>query len=373
MRGAVLVLVASCTFTPGVAAQDASGDTDLGAHCLDGWCRRKPITIDGSQVSGSHDNFVALVRIASDPDLAANATGPDIRFVTSTGASLAYERESFDVATGRLLAWVRLPTLMAGANDTFYVYYGNTSATDQQDKVATWTPGYAGVWHLDEAAGSTMLADATGSASSAVAVNGPIVGGAASIGSGVSFDGVDDYLRVTQNASLMGTTGSATFALWIDWNHLTGSSYQRVLASVNRFTGGGDGYEWAADSGGQFFLYPWGGAEDYDLGPSPFTAGVWQYCVATLDYSTKTIAIYVDGVAMVFTVGYAPQNWKSLGMPGDWLWGSNIELSGPFKGQMDEIQVMPGVRSAEWVKTSYANQRSDSTLFAIGATQVLSP
>jgi len=34
------------------------------------------------------------------------------------------------------------------------MYYGNSSATDAQNKTGVWDSGYAGIWHLNETSGN---------------------------------------------------------------------------------------------------------------------------------------------------------------------------------------------------------------------------
>jgi len=377
MRAVMLAALAGCSFgaraassdgADGAVPGDARGDATP-AHCLaSGACRRKPITAT-HVTGGPHADYVMLVSLASDPDLTGR-TGPELEFTDASGAPLAYERVRFAPANGALIAWVRVPSLAMGT--TIYLWWGGTDGTDHQDRARTWAAGYAGVWHLDETAG-TSLADATGNANTASATNGATVGATGWIGQGVAFDGTNDYLAVTQSPSLMATTGSATFALWINWTSLTSSHYQRILCSSNRFTNSGDGYEWASQPQGGHYIYPWGGDEDYNFGPTPFVAGTWQYAVATLDFSTKTVAIYVDATAMTFSDTYAPTLWTTPGAPGDWLWGSNISTSGSFGGYMDEIRVMNGVRSPEWVATSFANQKDPGSFATVGPAETALP
>jgi hypothetical protein len=375
VRAVVLAsLLAGCSFSPhaiggdGPVAADAASDIAT-AHCLaSGACRRKPIT--AQQVTGGpHTDFVMLVDIAQDADL-AGVTPAELQFTDAAGAALPYERIAFAPSTGALTAWVRVPSLASGT--TIYLWWGGTDGVDHQDPAGTWPAVYAGVWHLDGANG-TSLRDATANGNTATATNGATPGVAGVVGRGVSFDGNNDYLLVPQSASLAATTGSATFALWTYWSSLTSSHYQRILTSSNRFTSAGDGYEWASQPGGDHYLYPWGGQEDYNLGPTPFVAGQWQYAVATLDFATRTVAIYVDATPMTFIVSNAPTLWTSPGMPGDWLWGSNIGTSGLFGGMMDEIRVMSGVRSPGWIATSFANQRDPGSFVSIGAAETLTP
>jgi YD repeat-containing protein len=125
----------------------------LGRHSggwYSGWGYRKEIVIQAAAVSGAHSNFPALVRRAADADLAARAQddGDDLVFTDANGVKLDHEIERFNGATGELVAWVRIPTLSSAANTTIYLYYGNPSATNQQNRAGVWDANYAGVWHL---------------------------------------------------------------------------------------------------------------------------------------------------------------------------------------------------------------------------------
>ena len=51
--------------------------------------------------------------------------------------------------------WVNVPEIDAcTTTDSIYMYYGNSSATDAQNKTGVWNSGYAGVWHLNETSGN---------------------------------------------------------------------------------------------------------------------------------------------------------------------------------------------------------------------------
>jgi len=368
----LLFVGTNCSFRAGVLPEVASDarEVDALATCLhSSWCKRKEITVDTTQVTGSPTEVMLVVRVVNDSELAAGAlaSGDDIRFARADGTPLLYERQAYDSATGSLIAWVYVGD--AAGLDRFYLYYGNAGANDQQAGEGAWPDRYAGVWHLDEKAGT--LADATANANTATPNNGPSLGVPAVVSDGVDFDGTNDFLRVVQSPSLEATTGNATFALWVNWDMPANGSFQRILASENRFGTVDDGYEWSAQGDGDFYLYPWGGAESYNLGPSPFTAGTWHYLVATLDFAATQVRMFVDGQEMAFTEENDATAWTMVGMPGNWLWGSNIGLSGPFAGKMDEIQVMRGTRTEAWIRLAYANQRQSSTLLTIGPEEDL--
>ena len=376
MRVVVLgLLIAGCSFRSHATGGDAGGidtvgiDTPMTGDCLaSGACQRMPITAR-MVTGGPLADFVMLVALPQDTDLVGK-TAAELQFTDVAGAPLSYERVAFAPASGALTAWVRVPSLATGT--TIYLWWGGTGGVDHEDRAGTWPPAYAGVWHLDEANGTT-LADSTANGNTATAMNGADVGIAGVVASGVGLDGSNDYLKVTQSTSLAATTGSATFALWTYWSSLTSSHYQRILASSNRFTGGGDGYEWASQPGGDHYIYPWGGQEDFNLGPTPFVAGRWQYAVATLEFATRTVSIYVDAQPMAYTVINVPTLWTTAGNPGDWLWGSNSGTSGPLGGMMDEIRVMSGVQTPGWIATTFANQHDPAAFISVGAAETVAP
>ena len=117
------------------------------------WIYRKKITIDHTKVVANLTNFPLLINLASDSDLANHAQddGDDIYFTSSDETThLNHEIEKFDGATGELVAWVNIPSLSASADTELYMYYGNASASSQQDVTNVWDSSYQGVWHLDE-------------------------------------------------------------------------------------------------------------------------------------------------------------------------------------------------------------------------------
>ena len=114
-----------------------------------GWGFRKSLTIDYTLVSGSQVDFPVLVDL-DDADLAskAQADGDDIAFVTSDGVKFSHELEYY--SAGSLVAWVKVPAVSSTEDTVFYMYYGNPSASSQEDVPGVWDADYQMVLHLDE-------------------------------------------------------------------------------------------------------------------------------------------------------------------------------------------------------------------------------
>ena len=123
------------------------------------WGFRKKITIDHTKVDADLTDFPVLINYDEEGDLKAyaQADGDDILFTASDGITkLSHQIENYDSTDGSLRAWIKAPTLSSTTNTEFYIYYGNASATDQQNITDVWSNDYAGVWLMNEGEGTTV-------------------------------------------------------------------------------------------------------------------------------------------------------------------------------------------------------------------------
>ena len=270
-----------------------------------GYAYQKTITIDHNRVSGGTDlvNFPVLINISSSPQRdelrfvtngghVENLSGWDIIFTDANYNRLDHQIVSYTATNGNLVAWVRIPVLSASVNTSILMLYGNPQVTVNPSSSATWSSEYVQVMHLDG-----DFADATQYGNSGVNTETSDVPG--KILNGRGFDGVNDRITVADNPDLDLTNEESTFSLWINWVDASNGAFQRVMSSSNTFSGGlpNGGYEWASQPGGNHFFYPNGiDGANYNLGPNPFINNTWQHLAVTLNYSTKAVKIYVNGV-----------------------------------------------------------------------------
>ena len=135
------------------------------------WTFRQKLTINSSLVddTGSTDltNFPILYSKVN-PYLVGKtqSSGQDIVFTSSDGTTqLDHEIEEFDSTTGKLVAWIRIPTLDYNNDTDIYLYYGNNNATDMQDASGTWymdgdsdsISDYKAVFHMNQDPTGTIL------------------------------------------------------------------------------------------------------------------------------------------------------------------------------------------------------------------------
>ncbi|MEM7396342.1 MAG: DUF2341 domain-containing protein, partial [Verrucomicrobiota bacterium] len=121
--------------------------------------------------------------------------GFDLRVCDETGTrELNYEIALWDT-NGTSLVWVQVPELTNGT--VIRLHWGDPSTAAQPTYTtngATWSNGYVGVWHLDEASGP--IHDSTGNASPGIPMGNPIRGIEGRTGRADEYDNNGDYFAI---------------------------------------------------------------------------------------------------------------------------------------------------------------------------------
>lgn len=188
---------------------------------LSGWTNRRQLTIMGTLIDQPLTDFPVLVKLDSSffDFSKAKSDGADVRFTGFDGVTLLkYEIERWDGVGGKAEIWVRMASVSSPADTSFYIYYGNSGASDAQDPTNVWDNNFAMVMHLKEASGTRY--DSTGNHN-----NGVIYGNIAKAATGKidgadNFDAVDDQMNVTQSASL-NYGDVVTFEMWLSPHSMT--------------------------------------------------------------------------------------------------------------------------------------------------------
>ncbi len=333
------------------------------------WSNRKALTINATQVSGTSNlvNFPVLVSV-TDANLRTVANGgnvgkpdgSDILFTASDGATkLAHEIETYNGSTGQLIAWVQVPTVSAGINTIFYLYYGNSTAANQQNAAGVWDSNFEGVWHLPN--GTTLTAnDSTGNGNNTTALNGSTAG-SGEIDGAASLNGSSNFIEVASSGSLNGWT-QQTVSMWIKAQ--TDMTYNARLIEK------GANNEWTLafnyGAGNQELTLQNLGTNSPAITTSVAVAdNTWHKIDATIDNGSKALAIYVDGVLNVSgSSASAASSTNNNLFIGEYGAGGYY-----YHGLIDEVEISNTVRSAAWIATRYNNQSAPSTFLSEGAQQ----
>jgi hypothetical protein len=125
---------------------------------------------------------------------------------------LNHQIEQYSSSNGQLVAWVQLTTFSSTVDTAIYLYYGNGSATNQQNPAGVWSASYQGVWHLFDAFSGTA-ADSTSNANNATSFfyNVPTLDSTAQIYEASTF--ASSNQEAVQTPSISGVAGAAKYTL----------------------------------------------------------------------------------------------------------------------------------------------------------------
>lgn len=180
------------------------------------WQYRKEIAVRSSKVPGDLTDFPILISITdSDVKAGAQLDGDDILLTTSDGITqISHEIEKYDSGTGELIVWAKAPALSSSVDTVFYLYYGNSGASNQQDAQGVWDTNYKGVYHLPDETSST-ISDSTNNSNDGTktAADNPLEA-TGKIGEGQEFDG-SDYINVDTVVDDTTLSGNWSVSGWV--------------------------------------------------------------------------------------------------------------------------------------------------------------
>ena len=296
--------------------------------------------------SASVQGFPLLVRLDKDffDFNQAKPHGEDTRFATPSGTPLPYQVEQWDARNGTACIWVRVPTIKGDARQEIRMRWGNGDAASESDGKAVFNAsnGYLSVWHMDEPVKDevgTLVSKNVGTTAS-VGMVGPArhLAGRQGIFCG---DKIDTY-----------PSGAASHSseAWFrpeKPNHT-------ALAWGNEQAQGKVMMRYRSPPHVKMECY-FSGADVACAGSVPMDQ--WVHVVHT--YRKGDSRIYVNGIldGVSKTPG-APLNIRTPAKMWIGGWYNNYD----FVGDIDEVRISNVVRSADWIKLEYENQKPMQTL-----------
>lgn len=315
------------------------------------------ITYGGNQTL---TNFPVLVNLTTDPNLAANAqsTGNDILFTDNNGNKLDHQIENYTSSTGELVAWVEIPSVSAVEDTTFYMYYGNASASDQQNAAGTWDANYHIIYHMNETSGTTLV-DSAGTAVNATKFSStaPSAFAAGKIGGAQDFNGTSAYVQ-TNTPNL--PTGDFSYEVWVN---LDATNDETIFESLEGTATNEIRFYMANNL--QFSVDNTDGTNT----PGPATGNWYQF---TFVRSGSTTTTYRNGTALPITISDGSTlNFNGcallLGVDSDNICTGN--LGNYMDGRMDEFRISNIARSIDWVVTTYTTANDPSSFYSLGTEE----
>jgi len=291
------------------------------------------------------ENVPVLIELHKDffDFKAAKQDGADIRFSLG-GENLAYQIEHWAPQTGTASIWVRIPKILGNTRQELKIYWGNASASSESNGQAVFNDSnkFLSVLHMDEA-----LIDEVGTIKTKN-VQTTITAGR--IGNARRFeDGKGIVCGEEIEGFPVGASSHSTEA-WIRPSQSNG----RALAWGNEHAQGKVVMHFKSPPHVQMECY-FSGADVSSLGRMPLNQ--WTHILHT--YEKGDSRIYVNGeLSNTTQTSNAPLAIKSPSRFYIGGWYNRFD----FAGDIDEVRISNAVRSADWAKLQYENQKAMQTL-----------
>lgn len=331
-------------------------------NCSWPYCKR--ITIDHTKVESTQTNFPVLLHQTTDSDLAtyAQSDGGDIVFVDRCNNSqYKHEIEKYESSTGELIAWVNVTRLSSTSDTILYMYYGNPTCENQENREDVWDINYLAIWHLNET-GTGNRNDSTSNDKDCITNN---YEGDEATSNGIAdgaddFDGNDDYLDIPNDFGIFTGLQDFTLEAWIKSDSLTSNQTIIQLQGENHIR-----MDWGITDEKFRGLCRIGGSWKITESTNTFPLG-WHHVVLVYKSSSGQ-ELFVDGESggSDDSIG----SFDSITSDNAIGIGESDVATSPFNGIIDEVRISDTARTSHWINTTYQNI-NDSGNFSTFGTQI---
>ena len=319
---------------------------------LTNWQYHEKKIINHTRVDEDLSDFPVFVKLdSSNFDFSkAKSDGTDVVFVDVNDNLLAFERVSYDSTAQIAEFWVKIPSVSSTVDTEFYMYYGNSDATDQQNATGVWDDNYIFVSHMKDDPDASHIKDSTanGNNGSKTTAGNPAEADG-KIGKAQDFDGSSNEIDVP-DSTIFDTGGQNTVELLFKTNVQNQNYIGLILHNLSDYKY----LMYLSSNSGRFVYYvkTASGVTGASLanGDNYYADNTWRYMAGTYNrtLSSQRVKLYQNGALVVTADGYdedieAGDEGLTIGQ-----WDSYY-----FAGLLDEIRISKIARSAAWVKATY--------------------
>ena len=313
------------------------------------WESRINISINSSLINEELYDFPVFIKLNSTKINFSKTIndGFDIRFKSSNGEELSFERLRHNSSNEKAEYFVKIPYISDTSDTYFFIYYNNSGSTiNYENKTDVWTNNFSAVWHLNEELWNGTAGEIIDSTINSN--NGRSFNGANTIEAGPicrigDFDGNNDYVLFSHDSSLQ-IDNQITINVLLYLENYNSNGFMGVVTK-----GGWDintGYEILIRRQGAAVSnrLHWGSSDSRLTSSNVFPLNQWVYVTATL--SGTSARLYLNGqLDNTGTLNSLNDNTRNINVgrrdPGNNL----VEY---FNGQIGEVRISTIQRSSGW-------------------------
>jgi len=306
---------------------------------------RKKLTIDHNKIETDLTNYPILASIIdSNFTTKVQTDGDDFVFTNSTGTKLNHEIDLFNVSNGELVAWVNVTSLSSSIDTEIYLYYGNSSCSSQQNIAGTWHSDYKAVWHFNQTSGSYLDSTSNNNDGTLTDANSGSIRDAEGIVAGcIDLEGDADYISKSSYSGI--DIEEKTFICWLNPEDTT--DWDRIFTKDN--TGDQD---WGVVFYDNDILYDEDSAPDSYYGSDGVSTSYWQMYSVVAPTTEANVVIYYNKTKQ--TINNVDDNVGTTNSPTGFTIGARqTHAANYFNGKIDEMQIISGQKSWEWINSTY--------------------
>ncbi len=329
-------------------------------------------TSSGADIKENVYSFPVLIRLSeSNFDFSSAAIdGSDCIFINSQNKQLRFEIEQWDITKKKASIWVSLDTVYGNSDtQTITMLWGNSNNVLISPSLPVFDTsyGFLGCYHFNGNLENATLNNYDGIDSGSYDTSGGLIGRAR------FFNGSSSFFRVEGLPDRPSGSISCWFkpAVNIDqYAQKTQGIWGKKIADNHDFTLSIQGLDFYPTTGvAGNLITKLENPEDGEYlasKTSSFFGNVWYFVFWS--WGEGSNSLYINGVLENSITEYLTVSGESddeIGRsPYD---ASNVPdgLPGYFYGALDEFRLDNKPRSADWVKLSFMNQRSDQKLITI--------
>ncbi len=346
------------------------------------WPYRVAVTIQASEVDADLTDFPVYIDLSDLPaefHTNVNSDGGDIRVTQSDGITEVPREVVFYNAASDTGELHFKGTLSSSVDTTFYIYYGNSGASDYAIDATygaenVWDSNFKGVYHLQETVNTTPdgYAESTAGTAHGTGVSMSETESPVKLGNGQGFDGTADQI-VANSVFGLGNT-DVTISAWVNLDStLEGGAFVKIgleasgAASNNNGFGIGVGQS-SFDNNANNLILLYEGVRWIDTNDD---IGTGVHHVAMTVNGSGVPEWYIDGVSGGTSPGtsaYAPTA-GAIKIGGYTALGGAERFADAF---VDEVRISNMNRGADWIAVEYSNQNTPATFYSVG-TEELEP